>query len=155
MHNVEYFNKAQELHKSIMEQRRSRSYNLVGIPTDVLLAATLYTKLIFEHQMVESPHTLISQYRALHNKGILLEPVKFDDVCVISAVAVDASPVTTADVDQQVKSYLTLRTAVLEYLIEVDPPVWKDDKIYHSATGVCADGYKYALEHSMQVHYEI
>lgn len=148
------FDRAQQLHDSIMKQRKERVYKN-DINTDIYFAVSQYMHLLYNQLQVDCPTTVISQYRQLSEHGIKLEHFTYRDCCVISALAVEPSPLKDSDIHVLLASYIQARNAILDYMVQEYPPIWKDNKVYHKVTGVSVDGESFAMSNALEVYYNI
>lgn len=148
------FRRAQSNHETILQKRKIQDFG----STFLLLchdAIDLYVSLLCQSAGCKSTDALAEKVLLLQNKGIDLGENSFADACIIDA-AYHYTNTTCVELMHKVSAaYLSLRTAILEYMVDNCIMCYSDGKVTHTITGVQLEAseysYKYTVEHFYQL----
>lgn len=143
------FRRAQSNHETIIQKRKIMDYSYT-LPMLCHDAADAYLLLLCQHVGCKSSDALAERILLLQNTGISLGVDAFANACIIDAAYHYTNTECIELMHKVLAAYLSLRTAVLEYMVDNCPMAYEDGKVTHAVTGVQLEApecsYKYTLE---------
>lgn len=148
------FMTAQKHHASIMKQREELSLGNSSV-SDCYQGIGVYLAVLCNALQYKTKTCLVDTVAVLQKNGVDLGEHAFEHACVLEAVHKNSSAQIQEIINKVVYAYLTMRSAILEYLLDKFEPEYKDGCVIHFPTGVVLEATEFAYKYTLESYYDI
>lgn len=148
------FIKAQITHKSIMQKRQDGKFDSTLIEA-CYTATNTYLKLLLEAHHLPASDSLLETVSFLKAYGVTLGSNALNYACTLQAMYGIHETDDASLIHSMVHAYISLRTLILEYLLDNFEPVWQGGSAHHGVTGVDIVAHEYSYTYMFELFYEI
>lgn len=148
------FVSAQTHHKAVIKCRSNASYN-DSLINDCYDAIVQYLDLLLPAVECKKQENLLITVSYLKSNGISLGDRVLDYVFVLQAMHEIKHTADTELLHKLVYSYMSLRTLILEYMLDNFEPIYRDRHVCHEVTGVVLKAPAFAYRFTLEKYYEI